>query len=78
MGAAIAQVSGEIDRVVSLERTDRHAALAEAREQAMEKTAALGAARETIAVVDVEETPLAYLPGHATRIRVKAVGELGR
>ena len=78
VGAAIAQVSGEIDRVVSLERTDRHAALAEAREQAMEKTAALGAARETIAVVDVEETPLAYLPGHATRIRVKAVGELGR
>ena len=78
VGAAIAQVSGEIDRVVSLERTDRHAALAEAREQAMEKTAALGAARETIAVVDVEETPLAYLPGHATRVRVKAVGDLGR
>ena len=78
VGAAIAQVSGEIDRVVSLESTSRHAALAEAQEQAIEKAAALGAARETIAVVDVEETPLAYLPGHATRIRVKAVGELGR
>ncbi len=31
-------------------------------------------------IVDVDEVPLAYLPGNATRIRVKAVGdlELGR
>ena len=78
VGAAIAQVSGEVDRVVSLERTSRQAALAEARERAMERAAAHGAARDTITVVDVEETPLAYLPGNATRIRVKAVGELGR
>ena len=78
VGAAIAQVSGEIDRVVSLESTSRHAALTEAQEQAKEKVVAVGALRETIAVVDVEETPLAYLPGHATRIRVKAVGDLGR
>ena len=78
VGAAIAQVSGEVDRVVSLDRTSRCAALTEAQEQAKEKAAVLGAARETIAVVDVEETPLAYLPGNATRIRVKAVGELGR
>jgi hypothetical protein len=27
-------------------------------------------------VVDVEEVPLSYLPSSATRIRVKAVGEL--
>jgi hypothetical protein len=26
--------------------------------------------------VDIEEVPLAYLPGNAIRIRVKAVGEL--
>lgn len=78
VGAAIAQVSGEVDRVVSLERISRSAALAKAKEQASERAAALGAVRDTIAVVDVEETPLAYLPGNATRIRVKAVGELGR
>ena len=27
-------------------------------------------------IVDVEDVPLAYLPGNATRVRVKAVGEL--
>ena len=29
-----------------------------------------------IEIVDVEDVPLAYLPGNATRVRVKAVGEL--
>jgi hypothetical protein len=29
-----------------------------------------------VQIVDVEDIPLAYLPGNATRIRVKAVGDL--
>jgi hypothetical protein len=29
-----------------------------------------------VRIVDVDEVPLAYLPGNATRIRVKAVGDL--
>ena len=29
-----------------------------------------------VEIVDVEDVPLAYLPGNATRVRVKAVGEL--
>ena len=33
-------------------------------------------ARRRVRIVDVEEVPLAYLPGNATRIRVKAVGDL--
>ena len=30
----------------------------------------------TVEIVEVEEVPLAYLPGNATRIMVKAVGDL--
>ena len=30
----------------------------------------------SVKIVDVEDVPLAYLPGNATRIRVKAVGDL--
>jgi hypothetical protein len=37
---------------------------------------AAGARAETIEVVDVEDVPLAYLPGNATRVRVKVVGDL--
>ena len=76
IGAAIAQVSGEVDRVVSLEGTTREAALerivAEARQRAVEA----GAAPATISLAELEETPLSYLPGNAIRISAKVVGDL--
>jgi N-methylhydantoinase A/oxoprolinase/acetone carboxylase beta subunit len=76
IGAAIAQVGGEVDRVVALEGTTRTAALDEAKAEAVEKAVAAGAERESVRVVDVEDVPIAYLPGNATRIRVKAIGDL--
>ena len=76
VGAAIAQVSGEVDRVYSLAEIGREEALADAKSKAIEAAVAAGASRSTIEIVDVEDVPLAYLPGNATRVRVKAVGEL--
>ncbi|MBY5637594.1 hydantoinase/oxoprolinase family protein [Rhizobium leguminosarum] len=76
VGAAIAQVSGEIDRVYALAELGRDKALEDAKQRAVDAAVAAGAARESIEIVDVEDVPLAYLPGNATRIRVKAVGEL--
>ena len=37
-----------------------------------------GAVADSVEIVEVEEVPLAYLPSNATRIRVKAVGDLAR
>jgi N-methylhydantoinase A/oxoprolinase/acetone carboxylase beta subunit len=76
IGAAIAQVGGEVDRVVSLEGLTREAALEEAKEEAVEKAVAAGAERDSVQIVEVEEVPLAYLPSNAVRFRVKAVGDL--
>jgi N-methylhydantoinase A/oxoprolinase/acetone carboxylase beta subunit len=76
VGAAIAQVSGEVDRVYALAEISRDAALTDAKSQAVEAAVAAGARRETVEIVDVEDVPLAYLPGNATRVRIKAVGEL--
>ncbi len=76
IGAAIAQVGGEVDRVFALEGTTRAAAIDEAKAEAVEKAVAAGADRDGVRVVDVEDVPLAYLAGDATRIRVKAVGDL--
>lgn len=76
VGAAIAQVSGEVDRVYSLAEMGRDAALTDAKQKAIEAAVAAGARRDSIEIVDVEDVPLAYLPGNATRVRVKAVGEL--
>lgn len=76
VGAAIAQISGEVDRVYSLENRSRESALDEAKEEASAKAVEAGANPDTVQIVDVEDVPLTYLPGNATRIRVKAVGDL--
>ena len=76
IGAAIAQVSGETDRIYTLGETGRDEALDDAKRQATEAAIAAGARADSVAIVDVEDVPLTYLPGNATRIRVKAVGEL--
>lgn len=76
IGAAIAQVGGEVDRIFSLDTTPRDKALEQAKEEAKGRVLSSGALPDTVEIVDVEEVPLAYLPGNATRIRVKAVGTL--
>src|SRR5207237_377060 len=76
VGAAIAQGGGEVDRIFSLDEKSRDETLEEAKREAAEKAVAAGASPGTVHVVDVEEVPLSYLPSNATRIRVKAVGEL--
>jgi N-methylhydantoinase A/oxoprolinase/acetone carboxylase beta subunit len=76
VGAAIAQVSGEVDRIYMLSATSREEALADARQKATDAAVAAGARADSVAIVDVEDVPLAYIPGNATRVRVKAVGEL--
>jgi len=76
IGAAIAQVGGEVDKVVALEGTTREAALEQAKAEAIEKAVAAGAEPDAVHVVDVEDVPITYLPGNATRVRVKAVGQL--
>ncbi|MCA9883773.1 MAG: hydantoinase/oxoprolinase family protein [Anaerolineae bacterium] len=76
IGAAIAQVGGECDRIFSLAEMSRDEALDQAKKEASDRAIAAGATPESIEIVDVEEVPLAYLPGNATRIMVKAVGDL--
>jgi|Deesub1362A_J573_1020465.scaffolds.fasta_scaffold00459_16 N-methylhydantoinase A/oxoprolinase/acetone carboxylase beta subunit len=76
IGAAIAQVSGEIDKVFSLEERGREDVLKEGKKIAVKEAIKAGADPKTVEIVDVDEIPLAYLPGNAIRIRVKAAGYL--
>lgn len=76
VGAAIGQISGEVDRIFSLDKISREEALENAREEATQKAIAAGAKPDSIEVLDQEDVPLAYLPGSATRIRLKVVGDL--
>lgn len=76
IGASIAQIGGEIDKVFSYEDTGRDNALAQAVDEAKDRAIAAGADPTTIEVMDIEELPLAYIPGGAVRLRVKVAGDL--
>lgn len=77
IGAAIAQVGGQVEKVYDLGSMSREEALNDARTAASRQAIDAGANADTIEIVEVEEIPLTYLPSNATRIRVKAVGNLG-
>ncbi len=76
VGSAISQVSGEINRVFSLVEMTRDEALDSAKSTAIDEAVKAGAEPKSIEIQEVEDIPLAYHPGNATRIRVKAVGDL--
>ncbi|GAA2014908.1 hydantoinase/oxoprolinase family protein [Nakamurella flavida] len=76
IGASIAQVGGEIDKIIAIEPSRRQETIAAVKQEAVEKAVAAGARAETVDIVDFDEVPIPYLPGNATRIRVKAVGDL--
>jgi len=76
LGAAISQVSGQIERVYSLDQIPRNEAMEDAKRIATQEAVKAGAEESTISIIEVDDVPLAYLPGNATRIRVKAVGFL--
>jgi N-methylhydantoinase A/oxoprolinase/acetone carboxylase beta subunit len=74
VGAAIAQVSGEVDQV--FQDMTRKDAVAAARKMADRRAIEAGAALDTLTMVEAEDTPIAYLPGNAMRVRVKVVGDI--
>jgi N-methylhydantoinase A/oxoprolinase/acetone carboxylase beta subunit len=74
VGAAIAQVSGETDQIYR--DLGREEAIAAAEAQARASAVAAGADPGSIQTVDVEDMPLAYLPGNALRVQVRVAGEM--
>ena len=76
IGAAIAQVGGQVENVYSLDKLTRQEAMNMAQSEAINKTISAGGDPETIEIVEIEEIPLTYLPSNAVRIRTKAVGNL--
>jgi len=77
IGAAIGQVSGEIDRIYNIPDPEgREAALEDAKIQAIAQAISSGAEKGTVEIVNIEAIPLQYLPGGATRVICRAVGDL--
>jgi N-methylhydantoinase A/oxoprolinase/acetone carboxylase beta subunit len=76
VGAAIAQVGGEVDSYFDYELQGREAVLDAAKSNAFSRAIAAGAESSSLRIVEVDEVPLGYLPGKKVRVRVKAIGDL--
>ncbi|MCS6933216.1 MAG: hydantoinase/oxoprolinase family protein [Acetobacteraceae bacterium] len=74
VGAAIAQVSGEADQV--FHGLSRSEAMAEAERIARARAVDAGADPASLSLVDIEDLPLAYMPGGALRVQARVVGDI--
>lgn len=74
VGAAIAQVSAEVDQIFN--GLGRAQAMAEAQRLATERAVEAGAAQDSIELVSIEDLPIAYLPGDSLRVHARVVGDV--
>lgn len=74
VGAAMAKISGEVDQVFN--NIGREDAIRTAVAMAEERALNAGAAPSSIETIEVEDLPMAYMPGDSRRVRVRVAGEL--
>lgn len=76
IGSAISKVSGTFEQLINYDEKPREEALAYAKEQAIGLAVAAGAIADTVEIIDMEDIPLQYYPGHTNRVKIKAAGDL--
>lgn len=76
IGAAIAQIGGEAERLVNYRELPRETAIEMLCREASDIAAAAGADRSTIRIADIEETSISYMAEGTTKLRIKAVGDI--
>ena len=76
IGSAISKVSGTYEKLVDYDETPRDQALENAKAAAVDAAVEAGAVRDTVEIIEMEDVPLAYYPGHTSRVKVKAAGDL--
>ena len=75
-GAAIAEASGEVDRVYRYDSSSREACLDDARQLAIASAVRAVADPARVRITAVAEIPMSYVPGGGCRVQVKAAGPL--
>lgn len=76
IGAAIASVSAEIDRLFTITEEGREAVMERAKTEAIDAAVSVGADPDATEVVSLEELTMAYMTDNILRLRIKAAGPL--
>ena len=75
-GAAIAEASGEVDRVYRYDSSSREECIEDAKRLAIRAAEKAGADPAQTRITTIMEVPMTYVPGGACRVQVKAAGPL--
>ncbi|MFW7267646.1 hydantoinase/oxoprolinase N-terminal domain-containing protein [Gluconacetobacter sp. Hr-1-5] len=76
VGAAIALVSGRVDKLYDFAGLGREGALDLARREARDAAVLAGAAAGQIEIVDLQELPMTHMKAGSVQVKVRAVGPL--
>lgn len=76
IGAAIAQIGGEAERMLSYRSISREEAIQKVTGEATDRAVRAGADVTSINAVEIDETSVPYMDEGATRVRVKVIGDL--
>ncbi len=76
VGAAIALVSGRVERMYDLTSAGRSGALEAAKREAMAAAIQAGAQADAVEIIDVAEMPMTHMKSGSVQIRVRAAGPL--
>ncbi|WP_217588132.1 hydantoinase/oxoprolinase N-terminal domain-containing protein [Lentibacillus saliphilus] len=76
IGAALGDISGTVERIYPLEDQSYQDVIHSARKEAIQLAIDAGAHPDKTDIIQQEDFPLAYLPGNAILVRVKAAGPL--
>jgi N-methylhydantoinase A/oxoprolinase/acetone carboxylase beta subunit len=75
-GAAIAEASGEVDRVYRYDESSREECIEDAKQLAIAAAQKAGADPNDTRITTIMEVPMSYVPGGGCRVQVKAAGPL--
>ncbi|GEM80272.1 hydantoinase/oxoprolinase N-terminal domain-containing protein [Vibrio superstes] len=76
IGVALGEISGQFDKIVSLEPSKRIEIMKQLEEQAKQTAVNAGACPESVAVIERSEIPLSYLQGNMVHVKIKAAGKI--
>jgi N-methylhydantoinase A/oxoprolinase/acetone carboxylase beta subunit len=76
VGAALGEVSGEVNSIYSFEEKSEAATVDEAKKVAINQAIEAGADPDGVDIISVDVLPLAYLPQNAAVVKIKASGKL--
>ncbi|MFC3749151.1 hydantoinase/oxoprolinase N-terminal domain-containing protein [Paenibacillus sp. GCM10012306] len=76
VGACVAPVGVQLDRICWLQNETKEAALQKVKQEAIQQLLQDGALEDSISFVQMEEIPFDYYSGEVIRFRIRAVGQL--